>query len=141
MTRRFLLPFLLLTVVPLAASARAADNDPLLADEVALKAVGLPTDGPGLVEFFRLRGQPQVAPEKVTSLVKQLGAVAPADRERACGELIAIGPPALAELRRAARDVDAADRAALANRCLKALEDDSARLTGAAARLLTARRP
>jgi HEAT repeat protein len=141
MTRRFLLPLLLLAVVTLAGRARAADIDPVLADEVALKDVGLPTDGPGLVEFFRLRGQTQVAPEKVASLVKQFDAADLAARERACAELIAIGPPALSELRRAARDVDSADRAALANRCLKALEDDSARLTGAAARLLTVRRP
>jgi HEAT repeat protein len=141
MTRRFLLPLLLLAAAPLAAPARAADNDPVLADEMALKAVGLPTDGPGLVEFFRLRGQADAAPEKIAALVKQLDTADLAVREKACGELIAVGPPALPELRRAARDVDSADAAALANRCLRALDADSAKLTGAAARLLAVRRP
>jgi HEAT repeat protein len=141
MTRRFLLPLLLLAAAALPAPAPAADNDPVLADEMALKAVGLPTDGPGLVEFFRLRGQAEVAPEKVAALVKRLDTADLAVRERACGELIAVGPPALPELRRAARDGDSADAAALAQRCLKALDADSAKFTSAAARLLTVRRP
>jgi hypothetical protein len=141
MTRRLLLPLLLLAAAPLAGAARAAEVDPVLADEVALKAVGLPTDGPGLVEFFRLRGQAEVTPEQIAALVGQLTTADPAVREKACGELIAVGPPALPELRKAARDVDNADTAALAKRCLKALDADSARLTGAAARLLAVRRP
>src|SRR5262249_30656058 len=141
MTRRFLLPLVLLAAAALPDPARAADPDPVLADEMALKVVGLPTDGPGLVDFFRLRGQADVPPEKVAALVKQLDTADLAVREKACGELIAIGPPALPELRRAARDGDSADAAALAQRCLKALDADSARLTAAAARLLTVRRP
>src|SRR5215472_17123685 len=103
MTRRLLPPLVLLAAAALPATAPAADTDPVLADEMALKAVGLPTDGPGLVEFFRLRGQPEVPPEKVAALVKQLDTADLALREKACGELITVGPPALPELRRAAR--------------------------------------
>ena len=106
-----------------------------------LKAVGQPTDGPGLVEFFRTRAQTEMAPEKIAVLIKQLNASVLKEREKACAELIAIGPPALPQLRRAAKDVDDADASALAQRCLGALDGGTASLTGAAARLLAVRHP
>ncbi len=128
----------LTAVIP---ASQAAEPSAVLADETALKAVGLPTDGPGLVEFFRARVQTEIAPEKIAGLIKQLNAPVLTDREKACAELIAIGPPALPELRRAAKDIDDVDTSALARRCLTALEGHSANLTGAAARLLAVRHP
>src|SRR4051794_997196 len=101
MTRRLLASLLTLVLVP-PASAAPTEGDPVLADEAVLKSVGLPADGMGLVEFFRLRAGADVAPERIAALVQQLDAAGAADREKACGELIAIGPPALPHLRRAA---------------------------------------
>ena len=140
MTRYFLLTLSLLLLLPLPA-VQAAEADTVLADETTLKAVGLSTDGAGLVEFFRVRGQTEVPLEKIEALIKQFDAPNLADREKACAELIGIGAPALPCLRRTAKDRDAADAAALASRCLTALENDPANLTGAAARLLARRRP
>ena len=142
MTRHLLVSLLVLLFMLSPRPALPAEApDPILADETTLKSVGLPTDGPGLVEFFRARGQTVVAPEKVAGLIKQFDAPSLADREKACAELIAIGPPALPLLRQAAKDLDAADSSALARRCLNALDENSASLTAAAARVLAFRRP
>jgi HEAT repeat protein len=140
MIRQLLIPLLTLILLPSAALAQAENKDAVLADETALKSVGLPTDAAGLVEFFRVRGRTDVDREAIAALVKRLDAADAADREKACGELIAIGPPALPALRRAAADLDAAESSALARRCLKALDGDTAALTAAAARLLAVRR-
>src|SRR5438132_610098 len=142
MTRQLLVTLSILWLVLFPRlSLTAAEADLGLADETALKAAGLPTDGPGLVEFFRVRSQTEVAPEKIAALVKQFDAADLADREKACAELIAIGPPALPQLRQAAKEIDAADSSALARRCLMALDENAASLTGAAARVLAIRRP
>src|SRR5262249_5166046 len=90
---------------------------------------------------FRLRTKGEVTAEKLAELLDQLEDKAAAKRERACAELVAIGPPAIPLLRQAARDADNPEVAALAKRCLKALEKEPATLTAAAVRLLGARRP
>src|SRR5437764_4149789 len=41
-------------------------------DEQTLKAAKLPTDGPGLLEFFRTRSLDTIEREKITQLVEQL---------------------------------------------------------------------
>jgi HEAT repeat protein len=140
--KRLLLTLLCLPVLALAAGrARAAGEDPGLADEVLLKSHGVGADGASLLEFFRLRAKGEAAPERLAALVEKLGSDDAAARERAAGELVAVGPPAVPALRQAARDPDGAVAAALARRSLKVLETDSASLTAAAARLLGQRRP
>jgi HEAT repeat protein len=111
------------------------------ADEILLRSHGAPTDGAGLQEFFRIRSQGTVASEKLAGLIEQLGNEGLAVRERACGELLAIGPLAIPALRQAVKDPDVPRVAALAERCLQALEHHSASLTSAALRLLALRKP
>ncbi len=142
MSRRI---FATLLVVCLAGSvgprARADEEGAALPDEARLKAAGLATDGPGLLTFFRLRTKGEVSAEKLAELLEQLEDKAPARREKACAELVAIGPPAIPLLRQAARDADNPEVASLARRCLRALVGDSAGLTASAVRLLGQRRP
>jgi HEAT repeat protein len=129
----------LLVAAALAVPGRAADAT--LDDEVRLKEAGVATDGAGLLAFFRARSAGAAEPDKVAALVARLADASPQTREKACGELVALGPAALPALRQAARDVDAAVSSGLARRCLKALEADPGALSGAAARLLAQRRP
>jgi HEAT repeat protein len=139
--RLFLLLFAGCFLISAAPTARTAESDSALTDEIKLKAAGLPTDGAGLIEFFRLRAAGEVSAEKIAELLEKLESKVAADRLKACAELVAIGPPAVPLLRQVARDVDNPEVAALARRCLKAVEADSPALTTAAIRLLAARRP
>jgi HEAT repeat protein len=123
------------------SAVRAADDPAVAADEATVRAVGLTTDGRALLEFFRLRTKGTASPQRLATLIEQLNADTAAVREKACAELVSVGPVAVPVLRRAAKDVDAPASSALARRCLTALEKDSASVTTAAARLLALRRP
>ncbi|HBI41825.1 MAG TPA: hypothetical protein DDY78_03085 [Planctomycetales bacterium] len=142
MLKPFLLPLLCGAGLFLSTArpAAAADSDNNLADELTLMSAGLPVDAAGLEAFFRLRTQGEVAPGRLTDLIRQLGAKDAAEREKASAELVAIGPQAIPALRQTARDPDAAEAAGLARRCLTALESNSAAVTCAAVRLLAQRK-
>lgn len=138
MCRRLLFP--LLAALLAAAPGRAAEGD-AQADELLLRGAGLPTDGPGLLAFLRQRSRGEIDGGRLAALVARLGSDKAAERQKACAELVAVGPAAVPPLRQAANDPDAPVSAALARRCLRALEVESASLTGAAVRLLAVRRP
>jgi HEAT repeat protein len=142
MKRLLFLP-LLAAVLLMGTSpvGRADDKDNVLADELRLKAAYLPTDGPGLVNFLRVRARGEASKETLTRLIDRLGDESTVVRHKAAGELVAIGPPAIPYLRELSRDVDVPDAAGLARRLLGALEQDSASITSSAIRLLAARRP
>jgi HEAT repeat protein len=131
---------LLAALLLAAPSLPAADGD-ALADELLLKGAGLPADGPGLLAFFRQRSRGEADPARLAALVARLGSDKPAERQKACAELVATGPAAAPLLRQAANDPDAPASATLARRCLRALEGNSAALTSAAVRLLARHRP
>jgi HEAT repeat protein len=141
MQRLLLLPIAALGLMVLLSPALANDKDSVLADELRLKNAFQKTDGASLVSFLRTRAEGEASPEKLNELVEALESKAVADRQKACGELVAIGSPAIPTLREAARRVDLPDSAALARRCLKALEEEPGLLTIAAVRILAARRP
>ena len=129
-------------LAPLAPPASwAAESDKILTDELTVKSAGLPVDGAGLLEFFRLRTKGEVAPDRLAALIEQLGSRDGAAREKAAAELVAIGPPAVPALRATAKDPDAAEAAGLARRSLAALESDSVTVTAAAVRLIAQRKP
>lgn len=121
-------------------STASSFSDPVLADEAQLRAAGLPTDGAGLLTFLQLRSEGEAAPNRLAALVAKLESADASERARTCAELIGRGPAAIPALRTLASDPDAPG-ALLARRCLRALERDSANLTGAAVRLIAARRP
>ncbi len=124
-----------------ATAVRAVDDPALAADEATVRAAGLATAGSALLDFFRLRTDGTATPERLAALIRQLGADTAAVREKACGELVALGPIALPPLRQAAKDLDAPTTSILAQQCLTALEKNSATVTSSAARLLAWRRP
>jgi HEAT repeat protein len=133
--------FAIVFLATVPAPVLAAEVEPGRADEQALAAAGLPLDGPGLVAFLRQRASADATPQRVAALIDRLGSAAPAEQERACRELVALGPAAIPYLRQAAADVDAGAAAELARRCLRALTTDAAALTAAAARLVARHRP
>jgi HEAT repeat protein len=131
-----------LLVAWLALPAARAQDDPVLADEMALKSAGLSGDGASLLAFFRLRTRGEATPERLKELVARLGAQEPAARRKAAAELVGLGPPTVPVLREAAKDPDVPRVAALARTCLRALDEkNSAQVTSAAVRLLARRRP
>ena len=84
-----------------------------------MRGAGLPTDGPGLLEFFRRRSSVTVEQDKIRALVEQLGDPSFVKADRAMGELVSWGPLAIPWLRQAARETDERERAAQARRCLE----------------------
>jgi HEAT repeat protein len=110
-------------------------------DENLLRSVGISTDGPGLLAFFRLRSRGEVKPERLAALIEQLGDKKAAVAQKASGELAAIGAPAIPALRQAVKDPDRHQIVLLARRCLRALEEHPGELSSTAARLLGQRRP
>ncbi len=141
MSRRRLFPLLAAAFLLAAALPCRADEGDARADELLLQGAGLPTDGPGLLAFFRQRSRGEADLARLAALAAGLGSDKAAERQKACAELVAVGPAALPLLRQAANDPDSPVAAALARRCLRALEVHSASLTGAAVRLLARRRP
>ena len=110
-------------------------------DEALLRSLGVPTDGPGLLAFFRTRSQELARPERIAALIQQLGDRSPIVAQKAVGDLAAIGPAAIPALRQAVKDPDLHQTALLAERCLRSLEEHPGELPAAAARLLGQRRP
>src|SRR5262245_53221973 len=60
-------------------------------DEDLLRSVSIPTDGPGLLNYFRLRSLGQATPERLADLIEQLGDKSPIAAQKASGELASIG--------------------------------------------------
>jgi HEAT repeat protein len=136
-----ILPIVALAVAMFFRPAKADDKDAVLADELRLKNAYQNTDGASLVNFLRTRAKGEANAEKLSELIEALESKTASVRQKACGDLVAIGAPAIPHLRQAARDVDSPETAALARRCLKALEEEPGLLSVAAVRILAARRP
>jgi HEAT repeat protein len=133
---RWLLSFVLLG---LGSAQLRADSDSTSADEQLLKAVGLTCDGPALLSFFQQRTQVGVESDKVLALIKQLGQGAPETRDKAAGELVALGPAAVPWLRQAIKDPDEAETMTRARSCLEAIDNPA--IAAAAARVVSQRKP
>jgi HEAT repeat protein len=137
--RRVLFCAALLLGGALSAPAQEVDE---AADVLKLQTAGLPTDGPGLLAFFRQRTRESVAPDKLKELIGKLGDKDKDERARAARELVGLGPLAVPSLRLAVSDPDSAEASALARRCLAAVQGEgAAELTAVAARTLALRRP
>ena len=105
------------------AKAGAAAPPEASADEQTLSAAGLPPDGASLLSFFRTRTSPDVAPDKLMALVRQLGDADIKVRTRAATELISHGTAAVPHLRHAINDLENADVAASAQAASKSSTD------------------
>ena len=136
--RYVLIPLLILVGLP----ARAADADAeSAADEELLRAAHTPTDGPGLLAFFRKRTPDAPTRLHIEKLITQLGSSSFTRREEATRELVSFGPRATAPLRRAMHhaDLEVRWRAQQALERIEREGDPAARV--AAARLLGRRKP
>src|SRR5262245_52335109 len=137
--RRLLL--LSAAAVVLFAANLPAQNEDIRADERKLKDAYQDTDNASLVKFLKARSAGQVAAKELDALITELGDKDATVRNKARQQLIAIGAPAVPRLRLLARNPKASDAAELAKELLKVLEDNPDNVTGAAVRLLAARRP
>lgn len=110
-------------------------------DEGLLRSVGISTDGASLLGYFRVRGRGAAKPDQLGALLEKLGDKSLIVAQKACGELAAIGAPAVPALRQAAKDPDRQQIARLAQRCLHVLEQNPGQLSSAAARMIAQYRP
>jgi hypothetical protein len=138
-----LVPVLLVALLGVAGTLTFAADPPVAAsDEQALKAAGLKADGPTLLEFFRHRASGKADQEKIATLVKALTEKDAVLRDKAMGELVSIGQPAVPALRQAANELDNAEAAALARKCLHNIEGASgATLSATAVRAIGGLKP
>jgi hypothetical protein len=127
----------------LAGPGRAGESkDSLAADEKALQAAGLKTDGDSLLKFFRQRTLTPDERAKVEELISQLGATAFKTREQASNALIARGAVVVELLQQAKKSADL-EVSRRADRCIQKIQskDYPSHVPLAAARLLRERRP
>src|SRR5436190_18534157 len=136
MRRLMILPPAAVALAMLLTPAFAQERDTTQDDELKLKNAFQKTDGASLAGFLRTRARGEASHQALTELIEALGSKSGSARNQACAELVAIGAPAIPMLRRASRDSDSPDAAALARRCLKILEEEQTQLTTAAVRLL-----
>jgi len=134
--------FAVKVAMPAAPATTATTTKPSgSGDEALLHPLGISTDGPGLLRYFRLRTQGEATPERLAALIEQLGDKSPMVARKACGELASLGAPAIPSLRKAVKDPDEQQTVRMAELCLHALEQQPGQLSSAAARLLGQRRP
>ncbi len=133
--RRTVLALLILSLAPVAATA--ADEF----DEAALKAAGLPTDGPALLDFIRLRSRETITPEELTPFLKDLASSDQKVADKAAAALVARGSLVVPALRKASNDLAGKALAERARKCIGNIEGRSgADLAAAVVRLLGTRR-
>jgi hypothetical protein len=115
--------------------------EPAAAEERALKAAKVNTDGAALLDYLRRRVASEKDRENAKRFSKQLGDDSSEVREKATEELIRLAVAARPELRRAAKDNDV-EVATRARRCLeKIAEVEGTDELLAALRLVALRRP
>jgi HEAT repeat protein len=113
----------------------------LASDEQTLRDAKLPTDGAGLIEFFKNRTIDGTLDERVKALIKLLGDEDFEKREAATQGLIAIGARAKPALEKALKEGDI-EIVRRAEDCLKRInEGATAAAISAAARVLAHRQP
>ena len=131
----------LLLPLLLSLPARSAPPGTEAEDQKLLESVKAPTDGPGLLTYFRQRALTEDVRKKADALVVKLSSGNFRQRERASAGLIALGPAARPALARALKNGDAEVRRR-AQECIDALERTSSpEVEAAAVRLLKVRRP
>src|SRR5687768_17090437 len=116
---------LILGLLLACVSGAEASNDQGVTDEQTVKAAGLSTVGPALLDFFRKRTAAVTGREHLQTLVQQLGDPTASVREKAAAELVSWGPVAIPFLLQSAQDPDSGEVARRARRCLEALTGET----------------
>jgi hypothetical protein len=121
----------LMAVSPLSLAAEASD------DEQLLRAAGLATDGPALLDFFRKQTADELTLRRARELNAQLGDDSFRVREKASRELAMFGPAILPLLRQTIRETPDLEVRRRARACAEEIQSRSpAALAEAAAHLL-----
>jgi hypothetical protein len=81
-------------------------HDTTVEDQKTLKTVGLATDGPALLDYFRKRTFKEANPKEMDALIQQLGDNEFVIREKAFTGLVTLGPSALVGLKHAESHAD-----------------------------------
>jgi hypothetical protein len=100
------LAFLILASPLLVARPGPAVPPSAAEDEKLLKANKVATDGPGLLAYFRKHTLSDADLRRLQALIVQLGDESFKVRQKASEDLIAFGPAALPQVRRALRETD-----------------------------------
>ena len=101
-------------------------------DDAPLRAAGLATDGPALLDFVRQRSRAAADADELKGLVRSLGSTDAATRDRAAAALVVRGPLAVPVLRQAVNDLADPAVAARAKKCLAHVEGRGGSDTAAA---------
>src|SRR5690242_10060072 len=101
-------------------------------DERLLRQAGVPTDGAGLVGFFRQRTADVSDAEHIKALVRQLGDDKFKTRQKASRQLVTLGPRARPFLQAAVKDPDP-EIARRAQECLQRIGEGMTSATVSAA--------
>jgi hypothetical protein len=110
-------------------------------DEAKLREADVPTDGPGLLDYFRKRTQESANRSRLQALIAQLGDDDFQIREQASNQLVQLGVRAKPVLLDATKDADL-EVAIRARDCLRRIESGTtAMMLGAAIRTLVERKP
>jgi HEAT repeat protein len=134
-------PALLLAACCALGAAPPEPAPPSAEDARVLARVGLPDEGPALLDYFRRRTPTAANRARARELVGQLAGDSFAGRQQASVALTAMGSAAAPALNEAARSADPEVRRRAAD-CLATLGSPSAQAAdAAAARRLAARRP
>lgn len=137
--QRLILVGTLFLAVSWSQSLPAGENQ---SDADALRAAGLPSDGPGLLQEFRKRTSNDVDPNKIPGLIQQLGDDSFPVRERASAQLLAYGRIAVPLLRKAAAESKDLEIVRRAETCvLRILADADGFPAGAALRTIARSKP
>ncbi|MCI0380868.1 MAG: HEAT repeat domain-containing protein [Gemmataceae bacterium] len=106
-----------------------------------LKEVGLGSDGPALLEYFRKRTFPEANPKEMAALIEQLGDEDFSTRERAYDRLLVLGAGALVGIKEAekAKDAEVSRRAFEIKQRIEAKAEPA--IQSATARLLAKLKP
>jgi hypothetical protein len=123
------------------ANPNEGDAPDLQEDIKKLTALGIPTEGDGLLDYFRKRTFVQVKPEDLEQLIAQLGSPHFQTREKALRELMkyeVVAKPALVH----AMDNDNYEIQSRARLLLSVIEDKAnPQVQGTVARVIAARKP
>lgn len=106
-----------------------------------LKEVGLGSDGPAMLEYFRKRTFPEANPEEMAALIEKLGDEDFGTRERAYDRLLVLGAGALVGIKEAekAKDAEVSRRAFELKQRIEAKAEPA--IQSATARLLAKLKP
>ena len=117
------------------------EPDTTAEDQKTLRDVGIPQDGPALLDYFRKRTLPKADEKQIEELIRQLGDDDFVTREEAYTSLAALGAAATGALKKYAADTDTERRKRVIELTQKIEAKAEPAIQSAAARLIAKSKP